>query len=364
LPNNNQTGKHNDTKQAIKITGMTCASCAQTIETALLKTKGIRNATVNLATETAYVEYNDQVTNEQAVVKSIQDVGYDVVKGTQKIILRIGDMTCASCAQTIENALNNTEGIIEATVNLATEKAMVTYDTEQISYDDIKQAVEDTGYRVLGREDQRATFAEEEARELQVFATAKRYAVISWALTIPIIIWMIPEMVFGISWPTATIFNLAMVILATPVLFYPGWNTYTSAFKSITHRTANMDVLIMLGTLASFLTGPASFLAPIANYGGVGAMIMSFHLTGRYIEAKAKGRASQAIRRLLELEAKTARIIRDGQEIEVPIDEVEIGDIMIVRPGEKIPTDGEVIDGASGVDESMATGRYSHRSNN
>jgi Cu+-exporting ATPase len=147
-----------------------------------------------------------------------------------------------------------------------------------------------------------------------------------------------------------------MIALAAPVLFYPGWATYKSAAKAIWHRNANMDVLIMLGTLASFLTGPFSFFAPLANYAGVGAMIMSFHLTGRYIEAKAKGRASQAIRRLLELEAKTARILRDGEEVEVPIGEVEEGDLMIVRPGEKIPTDGVVVEGESGVDESMATG--------
>jgi len=167
---------------------------------------------------------------------------------------------------------------------------------------------------------------------------------------------MIPEMVFGISWPNPLVFNLGLIALAAPVLFYPGWNTYKSALKAITHGNANMDVLIMLGTLASFLTGPPSFFAPLANYSGVGAMIMSFHLTGRYIEAKAKGRASQAIRRLLELEAKTARIIRDGKEVEIPIDEVQVGDLMIVRPGEKIPTDGLVVEGESGVDESMATG--------
>jgi Cu+-exporting ATPase len=169
-------------------------------------------------------------------------------------------------------------------------------------------------------------------------------------------LWMLPEMIFGISWPNSTVFNFGMIAFAAPVLFYPGWTTYKSAAKALMHLTANMDVLIMLGTLSSFLTGPPSFFTPIANYAGVAAMIMSFHLTGRYIEAKAKGRASQAIRRLLELEAKTARVLREGTEVEVPLDEVEVDDIMIVRPGEKIPTDGVVIEGESGVDESMATG--------
>jgi Cu+-exporting ATPase len=265
-------------------------------------------------------------------------------------------MTCASCAQTIEHALQNTDGVIEANVNLATEKAMVVYDFTIVGYDEIKKAIENTGYQVLGREDQRATFEEEEARELQAFSTAKRRALLSWALTIPIMLWMIPEMFFGIMWPNASVFNLGLIMLAAPVLFYPGWSTYRSAVTAIIHGSANMDVLILLGTLASFLTGPPSFFVPIANYAGVSAMIMSFHLTGRYIEAKAKGRASQAIKRLLELEAKTARILRDGTELEIPIDEVLVGDLMLVRPGEKVPTDGVITEGESGVDESMATG--------
>jgi Cu+-exporting ATPase len=175
-------------------------------------------------------------------------------------------------------------------------------------------------------------------------------------LTIPIMLWMIPDMFLGVALPNSTIFSIGMILLAAPVLFIPGWATYRSAAKAVWHRNANMDVLIMLGTLASFLTGPPSFFTPLANYAGVSAMIMSFHLTGRYVETKAKGRASQAIRHLLELEAKTAWVLRDGKEVEVSIDEVETGDLMIVRPGEKIPTDGAVVEGESGVDESMATG--------
>lgn len=343
-------------KSQIKIVGMHCAACAQTIEKALLKTEGVDKALVNFATETAHVEYDDQETNEKKLTEIIKGTGYNVAEGTRRIMMRIGGITCASCAQTIENALRKKKGVREAGVNLATEKAAVTYSPNEISYEEIKDAVEDVGYQVLGREDQRARFEEEEARELQAFSTAKRRALISWAFTIPIMLWMIPEMIFGVSWPNSTVFNLGMIAISAPVLFYPGWTTYKSAAKAITHRAANMDVLIMLGTLASFLTGPSSFFAPIANYAGVGAMIMSFHLTGRYIEAKAKGKASQAIRRLLELEAKTAKILREGKEVEVPIDEVEVGDVMIVRPGEKIPTDGVVLEGESGVDESMATG--------
>jgi len=343
-------------KSKIKIAGMHCTACAQTIEKALLKAEGVDKAVVNFTTETAYIEYDDNTASERKLTQIIKETGYNVAEGPQRMMLRIGGMTCASCAQTIENALRKKKGVKEANVNLATEKATVTYNPNEIKYEEIKNVVEDVGYQVLGREDQRVRFEEEEARELQALSTARRRALIAWTLTIPIMVWMIPEMILGISWPNSIVFNLGMIAFAAPVLFYPGWNTYKSAAKAITHFTANMDVLIILGTLSSFLTGPPSFFTSIANYSGVAAMIMSFHLTGRYIEAKAKGRAAQAIRRLLELEAKTARILQDGKEVEVSIDEVEVGNVMVVRPGEKIPTDGVVIEGESGVDESMATG--------
>jgi Cu+-exporting ATPase len=343
-------------KTQIKISGMHCAACAQTIQKALSKAEGVNKARVNFATETAYVEYDDEHINEEKLQGVIRNTGYDVAEELKTITLRIGGMTCASCAQIIAKALRKTDGVKDANVNLATEKATVSFYPSKTSYAKIKKAVEDTGYQVLGREDKKARFEEEATKEQQTFSAAKKKALLAWALTIPIVSWMLPNMLLGIAWPNSTVFNIGMIAVAAPVLFYPGWATYRSAAKAVWHRNANMDVLIMLGTLASFLTGPPSFFAPLANYAGVGAMIMSFHLTGRYIEAKAKGRASQAIRRLLELEAKTARILRDGKEVEVPIDEVGEGDLMVVRPGEKIPTDGVVIDGESGVDESMATG--------
>jgi Cu+-exporting ATPase len=340
----------------IKISGMHCAACSQTIQKALSKAEGVKKARVNFATETAYVEYDDKHTDKEKLKGIIINTGYDVAEELRTITLRIGGMTCASCAQIIARTLRKTEGVKDANVNLATEKATINFYQSKTSYAKIKKAIESTGYQVLGREDKKARFEEEAAKEKQTLSAAKRKALLAWALTIPIMSWMLPDMLLGIAWPNSTIFNIGMIALATPVLFYPGWATYRSAVKAIWHHNANMDVLIMLGTLASFMTGPPSFFAPLANYAGVGAMIMSFHLTGRFIEAKAKGRASQAIRRLLELEAKTARILRDGKEVEVSIDEVEEGDLMVVRPGEKIPTDGVVVEGESGVDESMATG--------
>ena len=343
-------------KIQIRISGMHCAACAQTIEKALLKANGVLKARVNLTTETAYIEYDDARINEEKLKEVIRSSGYDVAEELETAMLRIGGMTCASCAQIIARELKNTKGVKDANVNLATEKATVSFDPAVTSYAKIKKVIEDTGYQVLGREDKKARFEEEAAREQQTLQAAKRRAYIAWALTLPIIVWMIPDMFLGVTWPSHEVFNIGMVVLAAPVIFIAGFATYRSAAKAVWHRNANMDVLIMLGTVVSFLTGPASFFTPLANYAGVSAMIMAFHLTGRYVEAKAKGRASQAIRRLLELEAKTARVIRNGEEVEVSIDEVEAGDLMVVRPGEKIPTDGIVVEGESSVDESMATG--------
>jgi len=276
---------------------------------------------------------------------------------TETMILPIGGMTCASCANHIESALKKVPGVLQASVNLATEKASVTYIPGLASLADFKRAVADAGYEVLEATEETAGRAGEEEDEAERKMSEARFRMrVAWAFTVPIVLWMFAEMFFGIVWPNEFIYNLGMIVLALPVLFWVGRKTYRSGLTSVLHGYANMDTLITLGTGASLLTGPASFFFPVANYAGVAAMIMAFHLTGRYVEESAKGRASQAIRKLLELGAKTARVLRDGQEVEIPIEEVQVGDIMIVRPGEKIPTDGVVVEGESAVDESMATG--------
>ncbi|KXA89779.1 ATPase [candidate division MSBL1 archaeon SCGC-AAA259A05] len=259
-------------------------------------------------------------------------------------------MTCASCADTVQGALSDLEGVQEANVNLATEKARVEYSPDQTSTSDMRSAVEDSGYGVESEE--------RPDRGMEEVEQAKWRTYVAWGASIPIIVWMVPEMIFGIAWPSRTIYDLGMTLLAIPVLFWVGRHTYRSALKAISHGSANMDVLIFLGSFIAFITGPLrlSIFPAMLNYAGVGAMIMAFHLTGRYLEARAKGKASQAIRRLMELEADTARIIEDGEEREIPVDRVEVGDIMKVRPGEKVPTDGVVKEGQSSVDESMATG--------
>jgi Cu+-exporting ATPase len=296
------------------------------------------------------VQFDPEQVKLADLVTVVRDVGYDVA--VEKITLPIGGMTCASCVSHVERALWSVDGVVSATVNLATEKATVEYLPGVANLADFKRAVTDVGYEVLEIEEE-VEEADEEERKM---AQARRRMLLAWAFTIPIIIWMLPEMIFGIAWPNRLVFDLGMMVLAAPVLFWVGRHTYRSGYSSVTHGSANMDVLISMGTGVSFLTGPATFFAPIANYAGVSAMIMAFHLTGRYVEATAKGRASQAIRKLLELGAKTARILVDGEEREVPIDEVQVGDVMVVRPGEKIPTDGIILEGESAVDESMATG--------
>ncbi|HIQ05129.1 MAG TPA: copper-translocating P-type ATPase [Anaerolineae bacterium] len=343
-------------KQVIlPVQGMTCASCANHIGLALKKVPGVAEAQVNLATEKATVTFSNGSVSLATLIQAVRGAGYDVP--TETLILPIGGMTCASCANHVEQALKKVPGVLDAAVNLATEKATVTFVPGVAGLADFKQAVADAGYEVLelAREEGAGEEAEEDEAERKMREARFRMWV-AWGFTIPIIIWMFAEMFFGIVWPNATIYNLGMIVLALPVLFWVGRKTYRSGLAAVLHAYANMDTLIALGTGVSLLTGPAAFFFPVANYAGVSAMIMAFHLTGRYVEETAKGRASQAIRKLLELGAKTARVLRDGQEVEVPIEEVQVGDVMIVRPGEKIPTDGVILEGDSAVDESMATG--------
>jgi Cu+-exporting ATPase len=341
-------------KTIIQISGMHCAACARTVENALNHHPGIIEATVNLATEKATVKYDTSRIDLKKIDQVIRDTGYEPIRTenasekTSEILLKISGMTCASCAATVQKALKGVEGVKTADVNMATEKATVEYASDEVSILDLRKAVEDAGYGVE---------TEEGAdRSVEEMRTARRRMLVAWVFTLPTIAWMLPEMLLGLALPNSAIYNLGLILLAIPVLFWAGLPTMKAAVKSIVHRTANMDVLIMMGTIIAFITGPPVFFTSILNYAGVSTMIMAFHLTGRHFEARAKGRASQAIRRLLKLEAKSARIEISGVEKEVPIQEVEVGDIMVVRPGEKIPTDGVIIEGESSLDESMATG--------
>jgi len=336
---------------ALPISGMTCVSCASHVEKALNDVPGVEQASVNLATEIATIHLAEQVP-VKTLVLAIQDAGYGV--SSETITFPIGGMTCASCTTHVEGGLAGTPGVLQAAVNLATERATVTYISSLVTLNDLKKAVAETGYHVL--EEEETSEKEQEDQEERKMADARFRMWVAWSFTVPIIAWMFLEMFGGIMWPNPTIYNLGMILLSLPVLLWVGRHTYRGAWAAVTHGHANMDTLIALGTGVSLLTGPFSFFFPVANYAGVAAMIMAFHLTGRYVEESAKGRASQAIRKLLELGAKTARILRDGHEVEIPVEDIQVDDVMIVRPGEKIPTDGLILEGDSAIDESMATG--------
>jgi len=280
-------------------------------------------------------------------------------------LLQIEGMTCASCIHTVEKALASVPGVEEVVVNLALEEATVTLSLD-LPASTLKAAVERVGYRVgaVRPHEEGDTHAREDvtARDLRRLDEGKRRMIIAWIFVVPILAWMIPEMIFGIVWPNRLVFDIGIILLAAPALLLAGRPTLRAGIKAAWHLSPTMDTLITLGTGVSFATGLGAIAAELGaaprllNYAGVSAMIMAFHLTGRYIEIVAKGRASQAIKSLLTLSAKTARLLRDGREVEVPIESVFVDDLMIIRPGEKVPTDGVIEEGSSHIDESIVTG--------
>jgi Cu+-exporting ATPase len=273
-------------------------------------------------------------------------------------------MHCGACSAAVEKSLNRIEGV-EASVSLPAESATVRISDDSVEFDQLAGVVEAAGFRLV-RRDSAGDRAERERerllREADKVRSAKRRMIVAWSLTVPIMLWMIPEMGFGVLWPTPLLFELGLLLLAVPVVAGPGRDTLRSGISALLRRSPNMDSLIALGSGAAVITGlfavthRLGFGPMIMNYAGVGAMIMAIHLTGRFVETKARGRTSAAIQKLLALEPRTARVEREGVELELAIAEVRVGDVMVVRPGEKIPTDGVVMEGSSAVDESLATG--------
>ena len=269
----------------------------------------------------------------------------------KSIELKIKGMHCAGCVGTIERALNQVEGVSKAVVNLTLEKARV---AGEVRVDQLIQAIENTGY---GAEHIEQLEVSPEDRPDENLNRSKHQMVFAWVATTIIMLWMIPNWISGIMWPSDTLYIYGMIGLSVIVLVFPGRETLNSAWRSAIHFSPNMDVLIALGSLACLVTGGLKATGMnIHSFAGIAGMIMAFHLTGRYIEAKARGRSSQAIKRLMSLGAKNAIILKEGKEIEVAVSSIQVGDIMMVKPGEKIPTDGLIIKGESAVDESIATG--------
>jgi len=275
--------------------------------------------------------------------------------------LAIQNMHCASCTQAVERALRQVDGVQSVRVSLVNEEAVID-SASDIDPVVLVEAVERAGYnaRPVDRTASRRRNAVEDAAHQRT--AARRRAVLAWVLSIPIVAWMVPDMVFGIAWPSTLGFHLGMLLLAVPVVLVAGGPTLSAGLRSLVQRSPTMDALIALGTIASLATGIVSVasqagLGPrILNFAGVSAMIMAIHLTGRWIEAAARGRTSRSIQHLMALEPKSAHVERDGMEREISIDQVRVGDRMIVRPGERIPTDGVVVSGESYVDEALVTG--------
>jgi P-type Cu+ transporter len=282
----------------------------------------------------------------------------------EKITVKISGMHCAGCVRSVEKSIEKIDDVQSVNVNLAAETATIEFKNGKLPVERIREAVENAGYRLLTAEHKsKDKLAEKREHEENKLKTARKNLLLSWIITVPVMVWMGLEMFFSIHLTSPLVMESFLTVGAAVVLFIPGRDTLVSAWKSGRHLNPNMDVLIALGTLASLGTGVLALFHhleiiefPMHSFAGIAAMIMAFHLTGRYIETKSRGRASDAIMKLLTLEADKARVVRNGLETEIPAGELLKGDIMIVRPGEKIPTDGEVIDGEGSVDEAMVTG--------
>jgi Cu+-exporting ATPase len=353
----------------LPVTGMTCANCVATVERTLKKLEGVQEAVVNLASERATVEFDPNKVGLGDLISRVERAGYGVATGEAELMIkRLAD---DNDARRLENALQKIEGVLEVQVTITTEKARIRYIPTIVSQAELRRAVKEVGFEAveLGGD---AEDAEAIARENEI-NTQRRLLFTGLAFTIPLFLLsmskdlgLLPSFVYD---QTAQIhmsgireaqwwFNWVLLALATPVQFYVGWQYYVGSYKALRNRSANMDVLIALGSSAAyFYSLPITFgLLTGHVYFETAAVIITLIKFGKFLESKAKGQTSEAIKKLMGLRAKTARVVRDGIEIEIPVDDVKVGEIVLVRPGEKIPVDGVVIEGHSAIDESMLTG--------
>ena len=347
------------TKQvSLPVTGMTCANCSLTIERNLKRMDGVAEAAVNLATEKATVTYDPATVNEGQFLALIRDIGYDVP--TARAELPVTGMTCANCAGTIERTLGRLDGVVAASANYASDRASVEYLPGVVSLAAIQQAIRDVGYDVVvAAEGEEAEDVERAAREAEIRSQTRKFWV-GVAFTLPLFLLSMGRD-FGLlgAWAHEPWVNWLFLALATPVQFYVGGDYYVGGYKSLRAGSANMDVLVAMGSSAAYLYSLAVLL--FAGLGGhvyfeTSAMIITLIKLGKMLEARAKGRTSEAIKKLMGLRPKTAQVVRDGVEVEVPVASVVLGDLVVVRPGERLPVDGIVVEGRSAVDESMLTG--------
>lgn len=348
---------------SLRIRGMHCASCAVNIEKVLKKQKGIHEASVNYASEKARVKFDPSQAKREDMEKAISDMGYEAVSEEGgEVELSISGMGSTHCSNLIENALKKTKGIISAKVEFANEKAVIRYSPDSITLSEIKKIITGLGY---GAEEKLGADKEKEARQAEIRDFKKRFVVS--------LIFGAPLLYFAMGWmlglPVPFIENASLqamiqLILSTPVIIV-AFRLYISGLKSLIRKAPNMDSLVFIGTSAAYIYSLIMSIAiwlGIGNYGvenlyyEIAAFILVFILLGKYLEAVTKGKTSDALRKLIGLQAKTARVLRNGKELEIPVEEVVVGDIVIVKPGEKIPVDGIVLEGISAVDEKAITG--------
>ncbi|MGA1793532.1 MAG: heavy metal translocating P-type ATPase [Thermoplasmatota archaeon] len=335
----------------IKVTGMTCAMCSTAIASALKDVKGVKEADVDLAREIATVRFDPGKATVSGLEKTIKEVGYGVVN--ERVSIKIGGMTCAMCVQAIEEVIGNLQGVVSVHVNLGTERAKVEYIPGLVTTEDMKKAIEDLGYQYVGKDDEDTLKLEEESYRKEQAARFARFILgLGVGLTLMI------AMQLGIMFP----FDMAygMLVFTTPIFVLISYPIFLAAFRSLRHRSLNMDVMYGMGMGVAYLASVLGTLEIVLDrqflfYDTV-LMLAGFLTLGRFLEARAKGKTNLAIKKLMRLRPKTASVVRDGIESQVDIEDVLIGDLVIVRPGENVPVDGNVVNGEGHVDESMITG--------
>lgn len=351
----------NERKEAnLQISGMTCAACANRIEKGLKKVEGVHDANVNFALEKTKIMYDPQKTNPQQFKEKVESLGYGIV--SDKAEFTVSGMTCAACANRVEKRLNKLEGVNGATVNFALESATVDFNPDEINVNEMKSAITKLGYKLEVKSDEQDGSTDHRLQEIE---RQKKKFIISFILSFPLLWAMVSHFSFTsfIYLPDMLMNPWVQLALATPVQFIIGGQFYVGAYKALRNKSANMDVLVALGTSAAYFYSVYLSIRSIGSsehmtdlYFETSAVLITLIILGKLFEAKAKGRSSEAIKKLMGLQAKTATVVRDGTEMKILIEEVVAGDIVYVKPGEKIPVDGEIVEGKSAIDESMLTG--------
>ncbi|HAA05359.1 MAG TPA: heavy metal translocating P-type ATPase [Syntrophobacteraceae bacterium] len=350
---------------------MTCAACVRRVEQGMAALPGVRRAEVNIATEKARVDFDEAVLSPNAIQEAIRDLGYEpldiqdsTATGDQQTTLLVGGMTCAACVRRVENALKEIPGVADAVVNMATSRATVKHLRHAVTVETFKTVVEEAGYQFLGVAGERLDDPIEAARQLEQRRLLQRL-VVGGVLTALVMLLSMPHWVPFLANLSSSVRNLLLFALTTPVVFWVGDRFLVGAVKAARQKTSDMNTLVAVGALSAYIYSTvATFRPEIFSVAGVAAhsyfdgaaMIVTLILLGRFLEARARGKTSQAIKRLMGLKPKTARVLRGDQEWDLPVEDLQRGDVILVRPGERIPTDGIVVTGASTVDESMLTG--------